>query len=88
MEPGYHKAAKIFALYSTMAKQSLDIIKCLFFMINDASHLAKSAINYLKNSEHFDASKGDQFYLSDIKTLRSNGEEQTVTEITAVLTDT
>ena len=32
MEPGYHKAAKIFALLSTMAKQSLDIIKCLFFL--------------------------------------------------------
>ena len=57
------------------------------FMINDASHIANNAINYLKNSEHFDASKDDQFFLSDIKTLRSDGEDQTITEITAVLTD-
>ena len=47
------------------------------FMINDALHVANNAIKYLKNSEHFDASKGDQFTLSEIKTLRSNGEEQT-----------
>ena len=56
-------------------------------MINDASHVADYAINSLMNYEHFDASKDDQFSLSDIKTLRSNGEEQTITEITAVLTD-
>ena len=51
------------------------------------SHVANNAFNYLKNSEHFDASKGDQFSLSDIKTLRSNGKEQRIIEITAVLTD-
>ena len=54
-------------------------------MINDALHVANNAINYLKNSEHLDTSKGDQFSLSDIKTLRSNGEKQTIHEITAVL---
>ena len=57
------------------------------FVINDASHVENNAINSLKNYEHFDASKGDQFSLSDMKTLRSNGEEQTVTEISPVLTD-
>ena len=56
------------------------------FMTNDASHVASNDINYLKNFEHFDASKGDQFSLSDIKTLASNGEEQTIIEMTAVLT--
>ena len=29
MAPGYHKAGKIFALPKTMAKQRLDIMKCL-----------------------------------------------------------
>ena len=57
------------------------------FIVNDASHVANNAINSLKIYEHFDASKGDQFSLSNIKTLRSNGEKQTITEITAVLTD-
>ena len=57
------------------------------FMINDASHVANNTIDSLKNYSHFDASKGDQFSLSDIKTLRSDSEEQTITEITTVLTN-
>ena len=48
------------------------------FIINDASHVANNTINSLKNCRHFDASKGDQFSLKDIKTLRSNGEEQSL----------
>ena len=38
-----------------------------YFIINDASHVAKNTINSLKNYRHFDASKCAQFSSSDIK---------------------
>ena len=87
MAPGYHKAGKNISTSLDNAKTGSGHYLMPHFIINDASHVANNAINSLKNYEHLDASEGDQFSLSDIKTLRSNGEEQTITEITAVLTD-
>ena len=87
MAPGYHEAGKNISNSLDDGKAGFRHYQMSHFMINDASHVANNTISLLKNYSHFDASKVDQFSLSDIKTLRSDGEEQTITEITAVLTD-
>ena len=87
MEPGYRKTGENISTSLDDGKAGSGHYHMFHFIINDASHVANNTINSLKNYRHFDASKDDQFSLSDIKTLRSNGEEQTITEITGLLTD-
>ena len=68
-----------------MAEQGLDIIKCLILWLTMPRTLQiMLSITWLSILM---LQKVISFYLSDIKTLRSNGEEQTITEITAVQTD-
>ena len=69
MAPGYHKAGKNISTSLDDGKAGFGHYQMSHFTINDASHVANNTINSLKNYRHFDASKGSQFSLSDIKTL-------------------
>ena len=81
MAPGYHKTGENISTSLDDGKAGSGHYQISHFIINDASHVAKNTINSLKNYRHFDASK------DFLKTLRSNGKQQTIIEITAVLTD-
>ena len=87
MAPGYHKTEENICTSLDDGKAGSGHYQMSHFIIIDASHVANNTTNSLKNYRHFDASKDDLFSLNDINTLHSNGEEQTITEITAVLTD-